>query len=208
MHEMTSQEEFWNWFIQHESELFDFEHDRERIFDQLAIELQKVHPNLTFEFGPKEAIREFVVSAGGIRRAFPAVISLADAAPKLVRWKVTAFRPRRSPNIVEYRGKRVDPRDVRFSLLDDGRNPGVYLFIPGFRENDADLKQIGYLLLDEALGEYDVESRLGLIKMLSPETHTNGHRYPLIELPTQFDELVSRLKGRFQMGSKDRRDVF
>ena len=42
------------------------------------------------------------------------------------------------------------------------------------QEDDVDLKQIGYLLLDEALGEYDVETRLGLIKMLSPETSTNG----------------------------------
>jgi hypothetical protein len=41
------------------------------------------------------------------------------------------------------------------------------LFIPGFREDDVALQQIGYLLLDGALGEYDVETRLGLIKMLS-----------------------------------------
>jgi hypothetical protein len=55
---------------------------------------------------------------------------------------------------------------------------GVYLFIPGFREDDVALKQIGYLFLDAALGEYDVETRLGLIKMLSPETQTDGDRYP------------------------------
>jgi len=67
------------------------------------------------------------------------------------------------------------------------------LYIPGFREDDIDLKQIGYLLLDEALGEYDVEVRLGLIKMLSPETKTEVDRYPLFELPTRFDQLISQL---------------
>jgi hypothetical protein len=198
---LTFLKEFWDWFIQHEGELFnldpDREDERERIFDELASELQKVDPDLTFEFGPNEPRREFVISAGGIKRAFPAVASLVDAAPALDRWQVTAFRPRRTPsNVVEFRGKRVYLRDVQFSLLDNGKMAGIYVFIPGFQEGDADLKQIGYLLLDETLGEYDVESRLGLIKMLPPDTRTEGTRYRLAELPVRFDELVSRLEER------------
>ena len=80
---MIAQQEFWNWFREHEMELLDFEADRERVFDQLATEIQKVDPRLTFEFGPKEATREFVISAGGIRGAFPAVSALMAAAQTL-----------------------------------------------------------------------------------------------------------------------------
>jgi hypothetical protein len=202
MRNMTPQEQFWKWFIDHEPELFSFDpervDDRERIFDEIAGELQKIDPDVSFEFGPNGTPRrEFVISASGIHRAFPAVVSLANAAPPMDRWQVIAFRPRRTPiNTVEIRGKRVDPRDVQFSLRDNGKMAGVYLFIPGFRENDADFKQIGYLLLDEALGEYDVESRLGLIKMFSPQTATDGDRYSLADLPTLFDQLVSRLEER------------
>jgi hypothetical protein len=193
---MTAQYEFWNWFIRHEVELFDFETDQERIFDQLASELQRVDPYITFELGPKGTTTEFVISAGCIKSSFPAVASLVDSAPGLERWQVTAFRPRRMPpNTVEFRGKRVHPKEVEFSLRDNGQIAGVYLFIPGFREDDVDLKQIGYLLLDKALGEYDVETRLGLIKMLSPETRTDGERFPLTDLPARFDELVARLEG-------------
>ena len=90
----------------------------------------------------------------------------------------------------------MSPKDVQFSLLDNGTTAGIYLFIPGFRDEDTDLKQIGYLLLDEALGEYDVEARLGLIKMLPSDTQRKGERYPLTELPIRFDELVYRLEGR------------
>jgi hypothetical protein len=198
---MTTQEQFWNWFIQHEPELYNFdsnrEGERERIFDEIAIELRKIDSELTFEFGPKDTKREFVISAGGIKRAFPAVVSVVDAAPNIDRWNVIAFRPRRwPPNIVEFGGNRVDPNDVQFSLRSNGRSPGVFLFIPGFQEDDVNLKQIGYLLLDDTLGEYDVESRLGLIKMLSPQTPTDGERHPLADLPSRFDELVSRLEGR------------
>jgi hypothetical protein len=196
---MSAHEEFWHWFIRHEVELFNFdagqEAERERIFDDLAIELHKVDTDLAFEFGPKASKREFVVSAGGIKRAFPAVVSLIGAAPPLDRWELIAFRPRRPLQIVEFRGKRVDPKDVWFTLLDNGKRAGIFLFIPSFRDDDVDLKQIGYLLLDEALGEYDVESQLGLIKMLSPDARTEGERYPLVELPAFFDKLVSRLDG-------------
>jgi hypothetical protein len=193
---MTAQQTFWQWFSDHEGELFEFERNQEQIFDQLAARLRKVDPDLTFEFGPKREKREFVISAGGIKRAFPEVSALVAAAPSLRRWRVTAFRPRRPPpNVVEFRGKRVDPKDVQFSLLDNGKIAGIYLLIPGFREEDADLKQIGYLLLDDALGEYDVESKLGLIKMLAPEAHTSGDRHPFSELPRLFDQLVASLGG-------------
>jgi len=196
----TPQDDFWSWFLKHEPEFFDLDPDavpeRERLFDKLATELNKIDQDLVFEFGPPETKREFVISAGGIKRASPAVVSLAGAAPALDRWKVIAFRPRRTLHVVEFGGKRVDPRDVRVTLLDNGKMAGLELFIPGFRESDVASQQIGYLLLDEALGEYDVESRLGLIKMLPPETSTDGERYPLADLPEIFDRLVAQLEGR------------
>lgn len=198
---MTAQEEFWKWFIKHEAELFEFdpslETERERIFSLLAGELQRIDSDLAFEFGPNEPKREFIISAGGIKRAFPIVASLVNSAPPLHRWQVIAFRPRRTfANAVEFQGKRVDPKDVQFSLLDNGSMAGLYLFIPNFQEDDIDLKQIGYLLLDEMLGEYDVETRLGLIKMFNLETSTNGKRYPLFDLPKRFDQLVASLEKR------------
>jgi len=188
---------FWLWFVQHEPELLNFESDQERIFDKLAAQLGKVDPNLCFEFGPRGARREFVISAGGIKSSFPAVVALAKAAPSLDRWRVTAFRPRRATiNTVEFREKRIGPEDVQFSLLDNGKMAGIILFIPGYRVDDLDYKQIGYLLLDEALGEYDVETRVGLIKMMAPDAGETQHRYPLVELPVLFDGLVARLEGR------------
>jgi hypothetical protein len=194
--------EFWKWFIRHQDELYQFEKDQERIFDRLAAQLAKVDRDLCFEFGPQQQksdtqTREFVISAGGIKRAFPAVVSLANAAPALERWRVTAFRPRRPPeNEVEFQGKRVSPEDVHFTLLQNGTSAGLNLFLPGYQENDVAIKTIGYLLLDEALGEYDVETRLGLINMYSPETSTEFARHPFVELPVRFDALILQLEGR------------
>jgi hypothetical protein len=194
---MTIEEQFWIWFTRNEDDLFSFERDQERIFGRLFGELQKVNPELTFEFGPKKQSREFVISAGGIRSAFPAVVALAKAAPALPRWQVIAFRPRRSPvNTVEIGNLRIDPEVVQFTLLDNGKTAGIYLYIPGFQETETAFKQIGYLLLDEALGEFDVEERLGLIKMLPIDAEEVGDRHPLADLPPLFDELICSLEGR------------
>src|SRR5271156_6235052 len=135
---MKPEKAFWDWFVCHEPKLFSFrahrDDERESVFDELAAQLQRVHPDLAFEFGPNEARREFVISAGGIKGAFSSVSSLVGSAPILDRWRITAFRPRRNPvNAVEFRGKRVDPRDVQFALLSNEKMPGVRLFIPGYQ---------------------------------------------------------------------------
>jgi len=187
---------FWNWFSEHQEEVLRFEADQERIFDQVAVMLQEVDPHLTFEIGSEGIPRDFIVSAGGVKTSFPAVISLVNAAPALPKWNVIAFRPRRTPpGAVEFGDKTARPEDVQFSLLDNGKIAGIRLFIPGFLDGDASWRQIGYLLLDDVLGEYDVETRVGLLKMYSPEVHTNERRYPLAELPIAFDRLVSHLEG-------------
>src|SRR3989304_9340674 len=88
--------EFRGWCEKNEDWLFHFEHDRERIFGRLMTAIHRVHPDLTFEFGPVEGgNREFVISADGHGAAFPAVEAVFAAAPSLPRWKFTKFRPRR-----------------------------------------------------------------------------------------------------------------
>jgi hypothetical protein len=194
---MAVEEDFWHWFLHHQHELLSFEQDRDRIFDSLASQLRKIDSRLVFEFGPREVKREFVISADGILAAFPAVVSLVDAAPDMPDWKITAFRPRRAAmSIIEIQEKRVDPKLVEFSLLHNDQVAGIRLFIPSFQEEDAGWKAIGYLLLDEALGEYDVETRLGLIKMYSPNASTAETRYPFELLPRLFDQLIAKIEGK------------
>src|SRR4051812_17973670 len=191
---MDANQDFWNWFASNEESLFHFEQNQGKAFGQLATALAKVDPDLTFEFGPQNDRREFVISAGGIKRAFPVVSALVSAAPKLPRWQIIGFRPRRGhTGVFEIGSTRVDTSDVEFSLLDNGRIAGLYLFIPGYEDNNTNLKQIGYLMLDDFLGEYDVEMKLGLIEMLPFESEPEMERYPLKELPGRFDRLVIQL---------------
>ena len=190
----TKEATFWRWFQKNDERLFSFEKDREKTFDSLAEILKKVNPNLTFEFGPivTGSKREFVISAGGIRSAFPAVEALHAAAPQMPKWIFIKFRARRtSINDLEYSGVKVRAKDVNYILFKD-ENPekvGILIFIDGYtKERKSTFGQIGYLFLDEALGEYDVEMKVGAIQFESRESKYFERSHPLPELPQAFDE--------------------
>jgi hypothetical protein len=196
-HDDSKEQKFWAWFNQREEALFNFERDQERIFDELDEALSIVSPHLTFEFGSIEnGVREFVISADGIKAEFATVEALAAAAPALPQWKVLKFRQRQTPILeMTFAGKAVKPEEVEFCLLSNGRELGVYLFFDAYSEKEADIwRHIGFLLLDQALGEYDVATKVGPIGIFQSSAHPHAMRYRLPELPKTFDARFSTLK--------------
>lgn len=190
---MASPEQaFWQWFQRNENVLFDFEHDQERIFDRLENEMHKVDPDLTFEFGPKQAgRREFVISADGILRAFPKVESLFSTAPKLPKWKFIKFRPRRPPFDLDMNGVHVDINRVLVKLSREGKRAGIAVLIPGYTQSRQQAYLgLSFLILDQALGEYDVETRVGSISVDEPGQDHTG-LIPVAALPAAFDKLMA-----------------
>jgi hypothetical protein len=189
--EGSAEEKFWRWFQKHEDDLFSFERDQDHVFDLLAARLQQVHPDLTFEFGPEEdGRRDFVVSAGGIRAAFPAVHSLVAAAPPLEKWLVVPFRPRRNPDVtLSFGDHSVSASDVLVSVEQDGERLGLTVIIPGFASTpNRQYEQIGFLLLDNALGEFDVETKVGFIEFAESHPATAERIVSLLELPIYVDQ--------------------
>ena len=127
--------EFWKWFEAHEDEIFHFERKREKIFDKLASRLCRVHPDLVFEFSSvSEGRREFVVSAGGIKGAFPEVAALVRAAPAFPRWQVIAFRQRRDIPDIRCGDKALNRDAVFFDYIPAGAKIDVLVFVPGLAE--------------------------------------------------------------------------
>ena len=163
----SSEERFWQWFEQNSSRLFAFETDRDGVFRDLTAALHKVHEGLTFEFGPvKNGKREFIVSADGIRDRFPAVQNLVAAAPAMSQWTVIPFRPPKGiGTVIQYEGQRVGPEDVWFRAEADGDRIGLTLFVRGLTEETKQaFGGATFILLDSALGEFTVETRVGYIE--------------------------------------------
>jgi hypothetical protein len=190
----SQEAEFWAWFTKNEDHLFHFERDQERTFDALNAAMQKVHPNLTFEFGPIEkGKREFVISADGLKAAFPAVESLYSAAPSLQKWVFIKFRPRRAPMELQIGELKIKPADVEVAVEADGNKAGFTVFVRGFDEGKKNqFSQAAFIMLDQAIGEYDMETKVGFIEVKPFEQASTSKRHTLENLPQMFDEFMKR----------------
>jgi hypothetical protein len=195
---MTKEGMFWQYFAREEEVIFKFEKDQKRVFARLTEELQKVHPDLTFEFGPvTEGARDFVISAGGVKKAFPAVEKLYGERPELKRFRVIKFRPRRKVvSDLNYGGLAIRGKDVYYHLVSDEEDVnkvGVLLFLPGYSKNkEVEFGNIGYLMLDEAIGEYAVETYISAIEMKGHDSPHFEGAHPIGELGDHFVEVISR----------------
>ena len=192
---------FWKWFSNNQTRFEHFERDKDALISDLSEKIHAYKKGLVFEIGAKkDGVREFVISADGIKDLFPAVSRLAATAPKLTNWKITAFRPRMddySRFTVEYGGRKFDPKEIWFySRVVDGHFD-VILYHPLYRDEDRNLIISGtYILLDMALGEYDVVTGIRQLdhQLLPADPKAEGLK-PYSELRTAFDEFKKHKKG-------------
>lgn len=185
---------FWAWFEANQDMLFHFERDQEGTFDKLNAAMAKVHPDITFEFGPdKNGKREFVISADGLRDAFPAVEALHASAPSLPRWTFIKFRPRRSAMTIQIGNVKLEPADIEVAIEADGNKAGFTVFVRGYNEPQSQqYNQAAFIMLDQSIGEYDMETKVGFIEVHPFEAETQFKRHGLDNLPLLFDEFMKR----------------
>jgi hypothetical protein len=182
----SSEARFWLWFQAHDAALFFVVTGKEPVCAKLKSELRRIQPDLTFEFGPVESgRREFVLSANGIREAFPAVISLAAAAPVLTRWTIIRFRPARPQfTKVRFGGLELDAGSVLFAVAyRNGDRANLVISVPGYRATPRKVyEQAVFLLLDRMVGEYAAGTGIGTVFVTAPEHRPLGRWLALTRL--------------------------
>ena len=185
---------FWAWFEKNQDMLFHFERDQEPTFNKLNTAMSKVHPDLTFEFGPdRDGKREFVISADGLKDAFPAVESLYASAPSLPQWTFIKFRPRRSAMTIQMGDVKIEPTDVEVAVEADGDKAGFTVFVKGYDESRSQqFKHAAFIILDQSIGEYDMETKVGFIEVKPFDQKSEYKRHALDGLPRMFDEFMTR----------------
>lgn len=188
---------FWNWFSKNEELYFHFEKNQEILFFKLKTELEKIHPDLVFEFSPifENGIREFVISADGIKSIFPIVIDLVKQAPTFKNWKVIPFRqPHDDVTAINYQDLTINFEDVFFRYAKDSGQIGLELNIRGFYES-PEWSVAVFILLDNVLGEYDTEMSLSYIdKKVLNENEVNS-LFPITALLKVIREYQSELNN-------------
>jgi hypothetical protein len=90
---------------------------------------------------------------------------------------------------VSYGGVSVRAASVTAQLVRNDQVADVTVFIPNYSEaNRKAFVAVAFLLLDGALGEYDVEMRVGQIKVEAAPT-AQAKTSSLQDLPKAFDAL-------------------
>jgi hypothetical protein len=195
--------EFWKWFVANSDRLLSAPVGPGPEFHELAKRLRKVDPELTFELGgAPDQPRQLVISADGLRSAFQSVEELVDMAPNVPGWRIVRFKPREPTYAdlsISMNGIEVGPKQIRYVLLEgwdrSGREfqLGVDLFIDGcVSEDQEEFVAAAFILLDGALGEYDVAMRMGRMRVF-PGSQAPEHSSTWSTFAEQFDEQFERL---------------
>jgi hypothetical protein len=179
---------FWIWFAAHKDEVATIQATRTPIVDSLVAELHKVDPRLTYEVGNNMQPREIIITADGNKDGFPAVITLAAAAPVIPGWKVIPFRQPQAHDSVEVGGVLLKTEDIYFHAtpVEDHRL-ALMLWVKPTRELTPRILQLAGLLVDSAVGEYDLATRLAGMEMQKGEPPPEAQ--PLRELAKRVDAL-------------------
>lgn len=185
---------FWNWFQKNRERLHGVGHQNQGLVGEVSRHLKKVHPGLVPEFGMKEnRAVELVISADGDRSIFPAVVDLVSMAPEVPGWKITAFRqPGIADAEIEMNGVRLSAGSLWFRSEPDEEKVGLTVLIPGLtEENKQHLSHMAFLLLDNALGEFLVETSVGFIDFEPlPESRESEDCHPFTSIADHVQQVV------------------
>ena len=190
----SKEEKFWNWFTKNQETYYNEIENleiREQIFNKLSSELKKVQPDLVFEFSPihETGIREFTISADGIKENFPSVIELVNKAPKIDNWQFNAFRQRIPGDEIglNFGDFKISYDDLFFRYQEVDGELGVELNIRDY--NGEGMKQNAvYILLDNLLGEYDTTISIGWIDWERLDESKLDEMIPIIKLRDLIDK--------------------
>jgi hypothetical protein len=179
-------ERFWTWFAENCEAFRDPPGDDRRNIDKLGSLLSEIREGLVVEFSLTGGrAEEIVISADGKKDLFAAVIEVVQAAPPIPGWRVTAFRQPGNPNVtIEMNGMKLGANDIWFSAEPSDGKTDLLLLVRGMtEENHQMLAGAVFVLLDNALGEFIVETALGDVNFgpLSGDPAADGLR-PLTEL--------------------------
>lgn len=182
---------FWRWFAANAAAL-RADTDLQQAMERIGAELERVDPGVIAEIAKDGDKRTLILSADGDKDLFPVVQAVYARRPTVEGWEIVAFRPRSDlSNSIEMEGSKVKKMsDVKFIAERAGDKLDVRLFIPAYTETEQ-MQLIGFLLLDHAVGEYDMETKIGGVEFDSI-AHAPRSAKSLTELPALVDALEER----------------
>ena len=190
---------FWNW-LQENTNWIQVEGggDIEENSNKIAAEFEKYFPNLNWEIEiTDEGPWFFILSADGEIEKFAEVLTAFQDAPEMPQWVVLPFRQPGSLDLdVEVAGRTLTYNDIWCEIevveMEDHLGIELTLLIRGLtEENEDEMADAAFLLLDNAVGEFDAATRICEVAVatLDEEPEESNDFFPLAELPDFIERL-------------------
>lgn len=186
---------FWEWFAANAAQVVSEDDQvREAAADQLSDAFHAAFPNLTWEVEVQEDDDLwFIISPDGVPDRIDEVVQVARNAPKISGWKIVPFRQRGSLNVsLQMHGRTLTYQDIWCQVETVGWQANIVLHVDGLtNENKSDMTGATFVLIDNALGEFDSMVRLGELDFRSLEGEPVRRKdfFPLSDLPAYIDRL-------------------
>jgi hypothetical protein len=191
---------FWQWFVENQGEVASLPKRQMEIYPQIIEAIHGIDPGLVcdLELGDDTQKKTVVVSADGDKVLFPLVMRVVGEAPldKLPGWRVIAFRqPRGSHFNLQFMDYFISSDQVMVRYKKNKRGKlDVIIFIKDLDSTLPGIEAVGMVLLDNTIGEYYTETRIGMITVKS---YIQGKVQwddwiPLIWLPRVMGELYGK----------------
>ncbi|HAP65214.1 MAG TPA: hypothetical protein DCR93_38965 [Cytophagales bacterium] len=185
---------FWAWFEQHYAPLLFLREvdrpERERIMDECLNRLHEFHPQLFFQIGghPEADRYELIITAEGVKEAFPIVEQLVAAPPVMKDWHVVAFKQPQGTHLsLEYGGRRFTPQEIDIIPMEHHSDPsmvGFQVCYPEYSPLEKNLYFGGtYLLLETILGEKSAALDIDFLEIIRTPGHVhNGSSFKMAQI--------------------------
>jgi hypothetical protein len=195
---------FWEWFRDNQDEFQSLDPtDREatdRSFQKLIDHLQPIHGSLVFEFSMpiEDGSREFVLSAGGDRAAFPDLIQLYRRAPELDKWIITPFKQGfdGDPQLEFNNGYKLSWDKVKFTSEETAEGLSLDFYIKGYDKSNEDFMTGLIILLDSYLGEYDAVTQIRYVDVHRLDKKNTKHLQKFEKLKEVVESYKQKKNGK------------
>ncbi len=193
MEDAASARAFWDWLSRDGERIKSgLARDQQEIREEIHQAFERAFPQLVWEIAVTEdGPWTFCISADGDREKFPLVERAAAEAPDLPGWHIQAFRPRGDLDCtICMDDKELSCDDVWCAVQPSDHGLNLCLQIKGLDEDNAEmLIGAAFILLDNAVGEYDAVMRIGDVEIdvLPDEPIPHPLYFPLHELPAYLD---------------------
>jgi hypothetical protein len=191
---------FWEWFTKNEVLINNINQDNsEQIIDNILKQIQKIQKGLAVEISLPDSngVRELTISPDGVSDAFPIVQSIVTKAPKLINWRIIAFRQRAPEGFkLEYQDLILDPKEMYCEPILTNGDLNLVVYVNDYKK--IDVNTINYyclIMMDNLIGEYDCVMTIKHYEFIDLSEMTKGNQQmKLNELPKYIDEFKNNKK--------------